>query len=175
MNILITILIAIASFIAILFIIALFLKKKHYVKREIIINASSQNIYDFLRFLKNQELFNNRASQGEREKNFTGNDGTVGFTYAWKGDKSAGEGEKEIMNLVEGKKVEMEIRFIKPMKVSSQIVMEIESLSPTSSKISWSNSGVINPPFNILIPMMEKGLPKEMDASLQNLKTILEK
>ncbi len=39
MNILFTILLTVAGIIALLLIIALFMKREHYVKREIIINA----------------------------------------------------------------------------------------------------------------------------------------
>lgn len=154
---------------------ALFIRRNHYVRREVVINAPRQKIFDYLKFLKNQEEFNNRASAGEREKEFRGTDGTVGFTYAWSGDKKAGQGEKEIMGLVEGKKVEMEIRFIKPMRTSSRIVMEMESLSDNQTKVFWSNAGKLNYPMNIFVPMLEKGLPKDMDASLANLKNILER
>ena len=36
----------------------------------------------------------------DRERTFKGTDGTVGYIYAWKGNKDAGEGEKEIKNIV---------------------------------------------------------------------------
>lgn len=32
-------------------------------------------------------------------KNFKGTDGTVGFCYAWDGNKKAGKGEQEIIAL----------------------------------------------------------------------------
>jgi hypothetical protein len=114
MNILITILLTVACIIALLLIIALFMKKEHYVKREIVINAPAQKAFDFLKLLKNQEQFNKWATAGKanRQEEFKGTDGTVGFVYAWSGEKSAGQGEKEIMSLEEGKKIETEIRFV---------------------------------------------------------------
>jgi len=175
MNIIVIILLALAAIIVLLLIAGLFMKRSHYVKRDIIINAPAQKLYDYLRFLKNQEAFNKHATAGgERDKQFKGTDGTVGFVYAWKGDKSAGEGEKEIMHLVEGKRVEMEIRFVKPMAATSSIVMEMEALSPGQTRLSWSNAGTLHYPVNIMIPMMEKMLPKDMDCSLLTLKKLLE-
>ena len=79
------------------------------------------------------------------------------------------------MNIIEGEKVEFEIRFIKPMVASSRIIMETESLPDNQTKVSWSNSGRLNYPLNIMVPMMEKMLPKDMDESLGTLKGILEK
>lgn len=176
MKIVTTILLVLAGIIALLFIIALFMKKAHYVKREIIINAPSQKIFDYVKLLKNQDTFNKHAMVDEdRIREFTGTDGTVGFKYSWSGDKSAGVGEKEIMNIVEGKRIETEIRFVKPMAATATVIMETEPLSDNQTKVSWSNAGTLKYPVNIMIPMMERMLPKEMDESLNTLKNILEK
>ncbi|MEI9957852.1 MAG: SRPBCC family protein [Ferruginibacter sp.] len=176
MNILITILLILAALIALLLIIALLMKKEHYVKCEIIINAPRQKVFDFLKLLKNQDEFNKHAMAGaDRNKTFKGTDGTVGYIYAWSGDKNAGEGEKEIINIVEGRSIEMEIRFVKPMVTSARIIMEMESLSDTATKLTWSNAGTLKYPVNIMIPMMEKHVVKDMDSSLLTLKNILEK
>jgi hypothetical protein len=176
MNILITILLGIAGLIALALIIALFMKKEHFVKRDIVINAPRQKVFEYVKLLKNQDEFNKHAMAGpDRKKEFKGTDGTVGYIYSWSGNKKAGEGEKEIINIEEGKRVETEIRFIKPMRATSRIIMETESLSDNETKLSWSNAGKLNYPVNIMIPMMEKMLPKDMDESLATLKSILEK
>jgi uncharacterized protein YndB with AHSA1/START domain len=177
MNITITILLVMAGIVALLLIIALFMKREHYVNREIIINAPRQKVFDFLKLLKNQELFNKwaTADKKNRKEEFKGTDGTVGFIYSWSGNKSAGQGEKEIKNIIEGKRIETEIRFVKPMKTSATIIMETESISDNQTKVSWSNAGTLKYPVNIMIPMLEKALPKDMDSSLSTLKTILEK
>ena len=78
------------------------------------------------------------------------------------------------MNIIEGKKIETEIRFVKPMRATSSMIMETESLSDTQTKVYWSNAGTLNYPLNIMVPMMEKMLPKDMDTSLLTLKNILE-
>ena len=176
MNIIIAILIVLAGIIALLLIVALFIKKEHYVRREITINAPRQKVFDYLKILRNQDEFNKHAKAGaERKRDYKGTDGTVGFIYAWSGDKDAGEGEKEIKNIVEGKTVETEIRFVKPMRATATIIMETESLSENQTKVTWSNTGTLKYPVNIFVPLMEKNLPKDMDASLATLKSILEK
>jgi uncharacterized protein YndB with AHSA1/START domain len=112
------------------------MKREHYVKREIIINAPLQKVFDFLKLLKNQDQFNKwaTADKKNRKEEFKGTDGTVGFIYAWSGNKSAGVGEKEIMNIVEAKRIETEIRFVKPMRVSASVIFETESLSENQTK-----------------------------------------
>jgi hypothetical protein len=176
MNIIITIMLVVVGIIALLLIIALFMKKEHYVKREVVINAPRQKVFDYVKLLKNQDEFNKHAMAGpDRKKEFRGTDGTVGYVYAWSGNKNAGVGEKEIKNIIDGKKIEMEIRFIKPMAVRASIIMETESLSDNQTKVYWSNAGTLNYPINILIPIMERSVAKDMDSSLLTLKNILEK
>jgi hypothetical protein len=176
MNIIITILLVVAGIIALLLIIALFMRREHYVKREIVINAPRQKVFDYVKLLKNQDEFNKHAMAGsDRKREFKGTDGTVGYIYAWSGDKNAGAGEKEIKNIIEGERVEAEIRFVKPMRVTASIIMEMGSLPGNQTKTSWSNAGRLNYPLNIMIPMMEKHVAKDMDNSLSALKNILEK
>lgn len=175
MNILFSILFLIAGIITIILIAGLFMKKQHYVKRDIVINAPVQKVFSFLRLLNNQEKFNKWAkTDPNRAWDYKGTDGTVGYIISWKGNKSAGEGAKEILNIVEGKRIETEIRFVKPMKVISSVIMETESLSDNQTKVSLINTGTMNYPMNIFIPMAEKNFPKDMDESLSALKEILE-
>ena len=176
MNIIITILLVLTGIIALLLIVALFMKKDHYVKREIIINAPRQKVFDYIKLLKNQDEFNKHAMTApDRKREFKGTDGTAGYIYAWSGDKNAGVGEKEIKNIIEGKRIETEIRFIKPMTATASIIMETESLPDNQTRVSWSNAGILKYPVNIFIPMMQKSVAKDMDSSLSTLKNILEK
>jgi len=175
MNAIIIILLVVGGIIALLLIIVLFMKKEHYVNREIIINAPRQKVFDFLKLLKNHDQFNKWATADKGRKEETkGTDGTVGFIYSWSGNKSAGEGEKEIKNIIEGKRIETQIRFVKPMRISSDEIMEVESLSNDQTKVSWSNAGILKYPLNIMIPIAEKNFAKDMDISLSALKTVLE-
>src|SRR5438128_2379058 len=148
MSIVVAILLILAGIIVLLLVIALFIKKEHCVKREIVINAPRRKVFDFLRMLKNQDQFNKwaTADKKNRKEEFRGTDGTIGFTYAWSGDKSAGQGEKEIKNIVEGKRIETEIRFIKPMRVTASVIFETESLSDDQTKVSLINTGALKYP-----------------------------
>ena len=176
MNILITILLIVAGIIALLLIMALFMKRDHYVKREITIDAPRQKVFDFLKLLKNQDKFNKWAkADPDRNWKYKGTDGTVGFIISWNGNKNVGEGEKEIMKIIEGKRIETQIRFVRPMATIADVIMETESLSDNQTKVSMSNSGTLNYPMNLMIPIAEKRFPKDMDISLSALKNILEK
>jgi hypothetical protein len=176
MNIIIIILLVLTGIIAFLLIMALFMKKEHYVKREIIINMPRQKVFDFLKLLKNQDKFNKWAKvDPDRNWEYKGTDGTVGFIISWNGNKNVGEGEKEITNIIEGKRIETQIRFVRPMATIANVIMETESLSDNQTKVSMSNAGSLKYPMNIMIPIAEKMFPKDMDISLSTLKNIIEK
>lgn len=176
MNILIAILLIIAGIIALILIIALVTKKKYDIHREVIINASLQKVFDYLKYLKNWDNFNERATADvDRKVEFKGTDGTVGFIYAWSGNKKVGEGEKEIMSISEGKKIETEIRFIKPFAVTGYTSMVTEPISDTRTKVIFSNASTLKYPLNFLLLFVEKGIANDMDISLASLKNILEK
>lgn len=175
MSIILTILFVVAGVIVLLLIIALFIKNEHYVNREIIINAPVQKVFDFLRMIKNQDKFNKWAkTDKDRKEEAKGIDGTVGYIYSWSGNKSAGKGEKEIINIVEGKRIETEIRFTKPMRVTASVVMETASISDNQTRVNLINTGILKYPLNIMIPIAEKNFAKDMDGSLSTLKDILE-
>jgi len=164
----------IIGILALVVLAALFSRKSHYVKRDIIIQAPRQKVFDYIKFIQNQETFNTNAMEdADRKKEFKGTDGTVGYVYAWSGNKDAGQGEKEIIAIEEGKSIEMEIRFTKPMKAIARIIMDTEALSPNKTKLSWSNAGRLPVPVNLFIPKMEKHVAKDMDKSLLILKGLL--
>ncbi len=176
MKILLTIVLIVLGIISLLLIMALFMKREHYVKREIIINAPLQKVFDFLKLLKNQDQFNKWAkADPDRKWEYKGTDGTVGFIISWNGNKKAGEGEKEIMNIIEGKRIETQIRFIRPMAMVADVIMVTEAVSATQTKVAMINAGQMNYPMNIFIPLAEKNFPKDMDESLASLKKLLER
>ncbi|HEX5001851.1 MAG TPA: SRPBCC family protein [Bacteroidia bacterium] len=151
------------------------MKKNHYVKREIIINAPRQKVFEFLRMLKNQDKFNKWAkTDPDRKVETKGTDGTIGYIYSWSGNKNAGVGAKEIKNIIEGERIETEIRFDKPMKVTASVIMETEIVTANQTKVNLINAGTLNFPVNLMIPMAERNFAKDMDESLSRLKELLE-
>ncbi len=175
MPILLIILLSLAGIIVLLLIIALFTRKEYNITRDITIQAPRQTVFDYLKQLKNQDHFNKWVMVDPgMKREFKGTDGTVGFIYAWNGNKQAGEGEQEIKHLSEGKNIETEIRFKRPFVSIAYANLAMESISDTQTKVSWSNKSTMVYPMNIMVSMIENMLAKDMDTSLQNLKTILE-
>lgn len=175
MSIIITILSVIAVIVALLLITALIMKKGYNTHQEIIIRAPTQKVFDYLKQIRNQDQFNKwiMVDPGMK-KDFRGTDGTVGFTYAWNGNKEAGEGEQEIKAIAEGKSIETEIRFVRPFAGIAQAKMTTEALPDGQTKAIWNTASQIRYPLNLMLPMIVKMLEKDMATSLTRLKANLE-
>ncbi|CAN5602141.1 SRPBCC family protein [soil metagenome] len=171
------ILLIIVIIIAIPLIMALFIKKDYTVQREITINKSNDVVYNYVKYLRNQEQYSKWVmTDPAMRKKLTGTDGTVGFIYAWDSDnKQAGKGEQEIMQLQEGKEVDTEVRFIKPFEGIAHIIMTTETAGENQTKVSWGMTGQNKYPMNFMNLFIGNMLGKDLDVSLNNLKTILEK
>lgn len=177
MKIVKKILFVIAGIIVLALVAALFVSKEYSVKREITINKPSQEVYDYVKFIRNQEHYNKWVMMDPNmKKDYKGTDGTVGFVYAWDSQKDdVGKGEEEIKLLEEGKKINLEVRFIKPFEGLAVTEMTTEAISPMQTKVSWGMSGESAYPMNLTNAIMEKMLGPDLDESLQTLKGVLEK
>ncbi len=176
MKIVKRILIVVAILIAIPLIIALFVKKEYEVEREVTINKPRNEVFDYVKHLKNQDNYSKWVRMDPNmRKDFKGIDGTVGFVYAWDGNKDAGKGEQEIKNITEGERVDVEVRFEKPFEVIAAAPIVTEALSEDQTKVKWGMKGKSKYPMNFMNLFMDGMLGKDMEASLTTLKGILEK
>jgi hypothetical protein len=183
MSIVLIILTAVAGLIALLLIIGLFSKKGYAIEREINIDKPNHAVFNYIRFLKNQDYYNKWVMMDPgMQKQFKGDDGTDGFIYAWNGNNKAGAGEQEIKNITEGKKINMEVRFQRPFKGIAVSYMETESIlnagrAQDSTKVKWGFSSQLNYPMNLVLLFMnmDKILGKDIETSLTSLKSVLEK
>lgn len=137
MRILKTILIAVGILIAVPLIVALFAKKDYEVEREITIDKPKEEVFDYVKFLKNQDNYSKWATMDpEMKKTYRGTDGTVGFVSAWESDnKDVGIGEQEIKKITEGERIDFELRFFEPFESTEPAYMTTESVSENQTKV----------------------------------------
>jgi len=176
MKILKKIVLVILILIAIPLIIALFVKKEYAIEREVTINRPKEVVFDYVRHLKNQDNYNKWVMiDPAMKKDFKGTDGTVGFVYAWDGNKQAGKGEQEITKITEGERVDVEVRFIRPMEGIAFTPITTETVADNQTKVKWGMKGKSKYPLNFINLFMDNLLGKDLESSLSTLKTILEK
>lgn len=179
MSIVLTILFIIIGIVILLLTWGLFLKKEFLIERSIIIHKSKQDVFNYLKNLKNGEQYNKwMMTDPTMKKTLTGTDGTVGFIYAWDStNKNAGKGEQEITKINEGERIDYEIRFEKPFKNTGYAYLITQTSSADQTKVTWGFHGGMKYPLNLMHVLLNlsKILGNDLETSLSNLKNILEK
>jgi hypothetical protein len=178
MNILIAVLAGIAGIIVLFLIIGLFSKKSYSLTRDIKIDRPLQDVFYFLKHLRNQEQFSKWVMMDPNmKKEFRGTDGTIGFVYAWDGNKQAGKGEQELKGIKEGERIDVEVRFIRPFEGIAQTPFTTKPISSNETQVTWGMTSTMKYPMNIMLLFMNMDnlLGKDLENSLLSLKKVLER
>jgi uncharacterized protein YndB with AHSA1/START domain len=169
--------IVLGSIIVIMLLLALFVNKNYKVEREIAINKPVNEVFTYIRYLKNQDSYNKWIMRDPRaKKEFTGTDGTVGFIYAWDSDdKHMGKGEQEIRKVKQDERMDLELRFKKPFEDTANVYFITEAAGEKLTNVKWAMEGSNNYPRNLMNLFMDKMLGGDLETSLGTLKTVIEK
>src|SRR5690349_21451901 len=94
--------------IAIPFVLAVFQSNEYSIAREITIDKSKAEVFDYVRILKNSDQYSKWVmTDPAMKKEYRGTDGTIGFTYAWDStNKNVGKGEQEIKQINDGQRID---------------------------------------------------------------------
>lgn len=163
--------------IALLLVMALFISKEMVIEKSVVIKKPKDQVFRFLKYTKNQDQFSvwNMADPN-MNKNYKGEDGQVGFVYTWDStNKNVGTGEQETIKIEEGKSIEFEVRFFRPMKNVASVKLIIESISSDETKVHWIFNGPMKYPMNIMKSMFQNMLGNDLQKGLNNLKGLMEK
>lgn len=169
--------IALVALIALVLIVAAIAPKDFSVQRSVTVNKPKSEVFPFVKMLKNQDSYSVWAQRDPNmKKEFRGEDGTVGFVSAWEGNKEVGSGEQEIKGIVEGEKVDYELRFKEPFESTASSYMSTEDEGGSATKVTWGMHGNTPYPFNFmhLFMNMDKMLGPDLQAGLDKMKTVVE-
>ncbi len=162
---------------AIILILAIIAPKSYDVNRSIVISKPRSEVFDYLRYLRKMDEWSPWAKKDPNmEQKFTGTDGEVGAISYWNGNKEVGEGEQEIKAIDPGKRIDGELRFMKPWKSQSDCYLITEDASGNGTKVTWGFKGKNKFPMSIMMLFMnmDKAVGKDFEEGLSNLKTKLE-
>ena len=168
------ILLAIVIIIAVLAIIA---PKSYDVNRSITIDQPVSKVFNFLRYLKNQDKWSPwEKKDPNMKKDFVGTDGQVGAINKWEGNKEVGTGEQEITRIAENEVIESRLRFFKPWKSESDAYLKVNEAEQGKTTVTWGFRGNNKFPVSIMMLFMnmDKAIGKDFDEGLANLKKLLE-
>jgi hypothetical protein len=167
-----------AGLLALVLITAALVKKDYQVQRSLSINRPKADVFDFIRYLKNQDAFSVWARiDPAMKKDYSGTDGTPGFTSAWDSEnKKAGKGSQTITKITEGERIDSILHFIKPFEGKADAFMSTKEMAPNETNITWGISSAMKYPMNIMLLFMnmDNMMGKDMEGGLQNLKALLE-
>ncbi|MFM2338894.1 MAG: hypothetical protein RL115_2087 [Bacteroidota bacterium] len=164
--------------IAALLIAGIFISKDISATKEIIVHKPNEEVFNFIKHLKNQQYYSKWATLDPNMKNeFRGTDAEPGFVNHWVGNKKVGEGQQEIIAIEEGKALHTELRFIKPFKSFAKSTMTTATVDASSTKVTWGFQSQMTYPMNImkLFINMNEMIGKDFSIGLANLKALMEK
>ncbi|PCE66160.1 SRPBCC family protein [Sediminicola luteus] len=171
------ILIVVGVLIAAVLLTGIIAKKEFSVERTVVINKPKQEVFDYVKMLKNQDNYAVwQAKDPNTKKSYTGTDGTVGFISAWESEHpDVGHGEQEITAIKDGERIDYELRFLKPYESTSPAYMVFAGAG-SETTVSWGFQGKMPFPMNLMLlfTSMEADLGDQLNEGLQNLKNELE-
>ncbi|MBY5958356.1 SRPBCC family protein [Membranicola marinus] len=160
------------------FILSSVAPRSYSVDRKININRPLEAVYEYLRYLRNQDhwaKWNN--IDPNMKKTYKGEDGKIGFQSEWESDhKKVGAGQQTITSLDENKAIYTRLEFYKPFKSESDAYLRIEKIDEQNTEVTWGFTGEMNPPMNIMLLFMnmDKQVGNDFEEGLANLKQVLE-
>lgn len=163
--------------VALIVLLAIIAPKNYDISRSVEIARPKPVVFGYLKFLKNQEQWSPwEQKDPNMEKRFTGVDGEIGAVNYWKGNKEVGEGEQEITKIVEGERIEGELRFLKPFRSTSSCYFITKESAPDTTLVIWGFKGKNVFPMSIMMLFMnmDKMVGKDFEEGLARLKGILE-
>lgn len=149
------------------------------VEREVTINKPEAEVFAYAKMLKSQNEWGPWFKKDPAMKQeFRGTDGTPGFISYWNSENDeVGEGEQEIKNIVEGERIESELRFKRPFESKADAYIVTEELGPAQTKVKWGFTSSMPRPMNVfmLVMDMDAAVGKDFEEGLGTMKQILEK
>ncbi len=151
--------------------------KSFLVERQVVINKPVEMVFPFVKSLKGQDEWSVWGSMDPNMINeYRGEDGTVGFISAWEGNEDVGKGEQEIIAIENNKRVDFELRFMKPWEATNKAWMTVDPAPDGATTVKWGISGSMPYPMNAMMLLfnMEKNIGDDFDQGLLNLKQMIE-
>lgn len=108
------------------------------------------------------------------QRTYAGPETGVGSTYAWSGNKKAGEGRMEIIESTPHRIV-TDLVFVKPFKATNVSAFDFLQVGGGHTRVTWTMAGSRNPLMTVLGKLFfDKAIAKDFDRGLAALKAAAE-
>lgn len=178
MKVLKKVLFFILTLIMVCLVILLFAKKEYSFQQTVTINTTSSEVYNFLKFLQNQEKYYDWRNKDKASTwNYYGEDGTTASKCRWESDdKQVLCGVQSITKLNYPENIQIVMLTDKPYNISSIHDFVLTEKSG-KTELTWNIKVRFPFPYNIIIltDNFENIARKSVSSSLNNIKKELEK
>ncbi len=163
--------IGIIILIVVLLILAIFIPKEFTISVSETINKPQQEVFDYIRILKNQEKYSVWVMEDPNlVPEIIGTDGTIGAIQKWNSEMDGvGEGEQEITSMSTDR-IDLDLRFKRPMKGEAKAANILSKVSENQTTLTSEFYSKSTYPMNLMSYFMGGYIIKK--AQTQNLKNI---
>jgi hypothetical protein len=141
-----------------------------------VINAPADKIFPYLSNFKLGGQWNPyELVDPNMKKTFTGEDGKVGAVFEFEGNKDAGSGKLEMLEIKPNEFAQIKLTMTEPMH-GEQLIDYKLSPEGTGTKFTWTmhgEGGFMTKLMSVLIDC-EKMFKTQMDKGFENLKKVVE-
>lgn len=146
------------------------------IERETVITARAAEITPYLADLHRWVEWSPWEGRDPAlQRTYTGEPGTVGSTYTWKGNRKAGAGSM-VVTRIDATEVDVDLRFTAPFRSSSAVVFRLDELEG-GTRVVWSMTSPQNLMSRVMgvFVNMDEFLGGDFEKGLAKLKAVVER
>ena len=149
---------------------------KYTVERSTTVDAPPERVYAQVADFHNWTTWSPWEDlDPQMERTYSGAESGAGAVYAWSGNRKAGQGRMEIVDVAAPSRVRIDLSFEKPWKSRNDTVFTIEPLQ-TGSRVTWTMTGEKTLMTKVLgvFTSMDKMIGPDFEKGLARLKSVTE-
>lgn len=149
------------------------------VARTTTISASPEEVFEMVGNLEGWDRWSPWAQMDpDMDKTYAGEQGAVGSSYHWSGNRKVGEGKMTITEVAAPNRVKIDLNFIKPFKSQNVTEMTVDDTGDgQNSQVTWRMTGpttIMTKVMGLIGKTMDKMVGPDFDKGLASLKSQLE-
>jgi hypothetical protein len=148
----------------------------YVVERSALVNAPAERIYSEIVDLRRWTGWSPwEGLDPDLQRTYGGAEQGVGATYAWSGNRKAGQGRMEIIEAAQPSDVKIALEFLKPFKSSSTTAFRL-SLEGDATRVIWTMTGAKTFMLKVvgLFRSMDKMIGSDFEKGLAQLTSVAE-
>lgn len=151
--------------------------ERFVVERREMIAASPAAVFERVGRLQGWDEWSPWAEMDpDMNKTYSGDEGTVGSSYHWTGNRKVGEGQMTITEVAADERVVIDLRFVKPFK-SENVTEVLLSPSGEGTEVTWRMTGpktFMTKAMGLFGKTMDKMVGPDFEKGLSKLRRITE-